>query len=131
MRYQAALRPDSLNLGSPPEQSQDILQFFSNSKQDLLAVFLCRRGAGELFPGPRDRVTPFIKKLFDAKHFLDVFPFIDPVPRFRLFRSKIGKLGFPESEDKRLNIDDLADLAYTKEELVWNVGCPHKREGEN
>ena len=96
--------------------------------KSLLALLLWRPRAGKLFSGSRDRIPPFIEEFFDAQYLLNVLPFIDAVPRFRLFGGEVGEFGFPESEDKRLNIDDLADLAYTKEELVWNVGCPHKRE---
>ena len=83
-----------------------------------------------MFPGTRDRVPSFIEKLFDAKHLLNVLPFVNAMARFRLFGGKIRKFGLPKPENERLNINDLADLAYAEEELVWNVGCPHKREWE-
>src|SRR2546425_9570169 len=53
-------------------------------------------------------------------------------PYTTLFRSffgrEIGEFGFPESKDKGLDIDDLADFADSEEQFVGNRSEEHTSE---
>ena len=118
MRYQAALRPDSTNLGVPPEQSQDILQLGSDLIENFLALGLRHARACELPARAGYRVAALVEKFFDPQDHFDVLPFIYAMAGFRFLWRRVRELGLAEPEDERLNFDDLANLANAEEKFV-------------
>jgi hypothetical protein len=78
-----------------------------------------------MFPRSRNGKAPVIEKFLDSKNVFDVLPFIYTMPGLGFFGGKIGEFSLPETEDIRLDSDDLADFRNLEEELIWNL-CRHK-----
>ena len=74
-----------------------------------------------MLPRAGDRVTALVKEFFDAQDRFDVLFLIYALSGFGFFRSEIGKFGFPESKDKRLDVDNLADLADPEKQFIWDL----------